>query len=373
MNKNNKVKMNKDSLHQFVTEVFEACGVDADNSHVAAGVLCYADENGFDTHGVTNLERIYVARLLDGRVNPTAKQTVVAEAGATAVIDANHGLGLTAGVKAMDLAIHKAKEAGIGCVVVRNSSHFGSAGYYTGQALQAGMIGMAMTNLGTQTIARPLNGKVNMLGTNPIALSAPASVLPPFVLDMSTTVVATGKIRSAERRGESIPEGWLIDDNSLPVTDPAAFDQGTGHLQMLGGSLATGGAKGYGLALMVDILCGVLSGADVGPDPRLLEQNLKDAGQEDQNIGHFFLAIDVAAFRPQEEFTSHMDQMLQTLLDCPPVTPEKKVIYPGYMEATMRHETDEVTIDQVVYEQLVRLGSQLNVTLPTSKEEAEAK
>ncbi|GAF06926.1 malate/L-lactate dehydrogenase [Paenibacillus pini JCM 16418] len=227
---------------------------------------------------------------------------------------------------------------------------------------------MAMTNLGTQTIARPLNGKVNMLGTNPIAMSAPAQDLPPFVLDMSTTVVATGKIRSAERRGESIPEGWLVDDNSLPVTDPAAFDEGTGHLQMLGGSLATGGAKGYGLALMVDILCGVLSGASVGPDSRLLEKDSENTGQEDQNIGHFFLAIQVDAFRPKDEFNSHMDQMLQTLLSCPPVTPEKKVVYPGYMEATARSNTDEVTMDKTVFEQLKKLAAELHVTPPASEE-----
>ncbi|RUT35705.1 Ldh family oxidoreductase [Paenibacillus zeisoli] len=365
----NQVNVKKDRLHEFVTNVFKACGVDHDSSQMAASVLCYADENGFDTHGVTNLERIYVSRLLDGRVNPSAEQKVIAESPATAVIDANHGLGLSAGVRAMELAIEKAKQTGIGCVVVRNSSHFGSAGYYTGQALQAGMIGMAMTNLGTQTIARPLNGKVNMLGTNPIAVSAPAEKLPPFVLDMSTTVVATGKIRTAERRGESIPEGWLVDDNGEPVTDPAAYDQGTGHLQMLGGSLATGGAKGYGLALMVDILCGVLSGADVGPDPRLLEPEQSGAGQEDQNIGHFFLAIQVDAFRPKEEFTSHMDQMLQTLLDCPPVSSDRKVVYPGYLEASGRQATDEVAIDQSVFEQLERLGTKLNVASLSSGEE----
>lgn len=369
----NKIRVKKDHLHQYVTEVFTACGVDAKNSRMAADVLCYADEHGFDTHGVTNLERIYAARLLDGRVNPAAEPTVVAESPATAVIDANHGLGLSAGVIAMDLAIEKADKTGIGCVVVRNSSHFGSAGYYTGQALKAGMIGMAMTNLGTQTIARPLNGKVNMLGTNPIAVSAPAENLPPFMLDMSTTVVATGKIRSAERRGESIPEGWLVDDQGQPVTDPSAYSQGTGHLQMLGGSLATGGAKGYGLALMVDILCGVLSGADVGPDPNLLGADQQEAGQEDQNIGHFFLAIQIEAFRPKEAFTSHMDQMLQTLLDCPPVTPDKKVVYPGYLEAAAREATDEITLDQSVYEQLEQLGIKLNISPPACEETINAR
>ncbi|QYR23487.1 Ldh family oxidoreductase [Paenibacillus sp. sptzw28] len=362
MNQSYEVK--REDLRRFVAEVFNACGVSEDNSRTAADVLCYADENGFDTHGVINLERLYVARLQDGRINPAAEFIVKAETASTAVLDADHGLGLAAGAEAMDMAITKARGTGIGCVVVRQSSHFGSAGYYTSQALQAGMIGIAMTNLGSQTVARPLNGTVNMLGTNPIAMSSPAGVLPPFVLDMSTSVVATGKIRAAQRKGESIPEGWLIDDNGKAVTDPEAYDEGTGHLLMLGGSYETGGAKGYGLALMVDILCGMLSGANVGPDPRVLQPGGVQYAQEDQNIGHFFLAINVEAFRPYGEFVSGMDRMLQTLLHCPPNSSANKVQYPGYPEALKQRTGDTVALDQAVFNQLEQLAERLNVPAP---------
>lgn len=356
-------------LHQFVADVFMKCGVSEEHSHTAARVLCYADENGFDTHGVANLDRIYVQRLVDGRVDAAADLSIVADSPGTAVMDANHGLGLVAGAHAMELAIQKAERLGIGCVVVRGSSHFGSAGYYTKQALGAGMIGIAMTNLGSQTIARPLGGSVNMIGTNPIAMSAPAKQQPPFVLDMSTTVVATGKIRAAQRRGESIPEGWLIDDNGQPVTDPHAYDEGTGHLQMLGGSLATGGAKGYGLGLMVDILCGILSGANVGPDPRLLEPDGTEHALQDQNIGHFFLALNIEAFRPEEEFNAHMDAMLTTLLQCPPAAPSSRVVYPGYLEAIRKQASECVALDSIVAEQLQALGQRLQLAFPATLKE----
>ncbi|WP_051217526.1 Ldh family oxidoreductase [Paenibacillus assamensis] len=358
------VYVQSEPLHQFVTKVFQACGVSENYSRTAADVLCYADEKGFDTHGITNLDRIYVARLQDGRINPQAEFSIETETLGTATLDAKQGLGLVAGARAMELAIEKARATGIGCVVVRNSSHFGSAGYYTAQALDAGMIGIAMTNLGSQTIARPLNGTVNMLGTNPIAVSAPAQHLPPFVLDMSTTVVATGKIRAAKLRDESIPEGWLIDEAGNPVTDPQAYEDGTGHLQMLGGSLATGGAKGYGLALVVDILCGILSGSHVGPSPKLLEKDGASHAVEDQNIGHFFLAIQVEAFRPLLEFGTHMDNMLQTLLNCPTRSPEKKVVYPGYLEAQRSSSPIGIPLDVHVYEQLLELADKLKIAAP---------
>ncbi|SDF19860.1 Malate/lactate/ureidoglycolate dehydrogenase, LDH2 family [Fontibacillus panacisegetis] len=356
------VQVQREALHSFVANTFRSSGMSEEDSLLATEVLCYADENGFDTHGVANLDRIYISSQQDGRIHAQAQYEIVTEAPGTALMDARNGLGLIAGARAMELAIEKAKNVGIGCVVVRHSSHFGSAGYYTGKALEAGMIGMAMTNLGSQTIARPIGGKVAMIGTNPIAVSAPAGEVPPFVLDMSTTVVATGKIQAARRRGESIPEGWLIDDEGKTVTDPNAYFDGTGHLQMLGGSLETGGAKGYGLGLMVDILCGVLSGANVGPDPRLLEPDGQRYGQEDQNIGHFFLAINIDAFRPKDEFKSHMDRMLLTLLGCPTDSSVKQVVYPGYLETVRKQASDLVQLDITVYEQLTKLANRLGLS-----------
>ncbi|GFN32276.1 Ldh family oxidoreductase [Paenibacillus xylaniclasticus] len=355
------VRVERKELRRFIEHVFAACGVSEEHSRTAADVLCYADEAGFDTHGVANLERIYVTKLQGGRINPTAEFMIVSETPGIAVMDAGQGLGLVAGVHAMNLAIAKARQVGVGCVAVRNSSHFGGAGYYVKQALEAGMIGIAMSNLGAQTIARPLNGTVNMLGSNPISMSAPADSLPPFVLEMGTTVVATGKVLAAKRKGESIPEGWLVDDNGKPVTDPEAYYNGTGHIQMLGGSLETGGAKGYGLAVMVDILCGALSGAKMGPDPSLLDPNNANAGKVDDDVGHFFLALDVAAFRPLKEFQSSMDTMLQALLSCPTSSPEKKVVYAGYPEAMHQKNSNSIAIHQQLFESLEELASRLNI------------
>lgn len=365
----NKVYIQQNDLISFVKEVFKSVGVSVEHSDIASKVLCYADENGFDTHGVTNLERIYLDRIKDGRVNPKAKFSLVSETPGIAVIDANNGLGLVAGEYAMDLAIEKAKDVGVGCVVVRKSSHFGSAGYYTTQALDRGMIGIAMTNLGSQTIARPLGGLVKMLGTNPIAVSAPAENVPPFVLDMSTTVVATGKIRDAQRRGESLPIGWLVDDNGKPQTDPHTYYDGTGHLQMLGGLLETGGAKGYGLGLLVDILCGVLSGANVGPDPKLLQTEGEKYANEDQNIGHFFLALNVEAFRPLTEFKDHIDTMLETLLHCPTTAYTEKVVYPGYLESIKKKKSGLIQLDLSIFEELETLGEKLGLILPDIEKE----
>jgi len=357
----NEVKVGRAALRQFIENVFAACGVSEPYSRTAADVLCYADEAGFDTHGVANLERVYVTRLQGGRINPSAEFTVVSETPGVAVMDAGQGLGLVAGVHAMNTAIAKARRVGVGCVAVRNSSHFGGAGYYAKQALEAGMIGIAMSNLGSQTVARPLNGTVNMLGSNPISMSAPANNLPPFVLEMGTTVVATGKVLAAKRKGETIPEGWLVDDNGNPVTDPEAYFNGTGHIQMLGGSLETGGAKGYGLAVMVDILCGALSGARMGPDLSLLDPDNADAGKADDDVGHFFLALDVGAFRPLDEFQSSMDGMLQALLSCPTSSQEKKVVYAGYPEALLQKSSDSVTLYQPLFESLEALASRLNI------------
>ncbi|NPC91339.1 Ldh family oxidoreductase [Bacillus sp. WMMC1349] len=368
MSTNHFVNIQKNDLRRFIKEVFISQGLLEKHSQTAADVLCYADEHGFTTHGVTNLRNVYLERLMDRRINPKAEFSIAAESPGTAVIDAHHGLGLVAGDYAINVAIQKAKKVGVGCVVVRQSSHFGSAGYYTNLALKNGMIGIAMTNLGSQTIARPLGGSVNMIGTNPIAMSAPAKKVPPFVLDMSTTVVATGKIRDAQRRGESIPEGWLIDDYGQPQTDPNTYFEGTGHLQMLGGALATGGAKGYGLGLLVDILCGVLSGANVGPDPKILKAGQSDEqSKKDQNIGHFFLALNVEAFRPLLEFQDQMDSMLETLLNCPTTSDSNQVVYPGYLESMRKNQSELVAIDRSVFEDLSRLGNQFDITIPETE------
>ena len=348
------------SLENFFRSAFRATGVPADGARTAAAVLAYADRTGLDTHGAANLERIYIPQLLDGRIKADAQPELVTDKGAIGLVDADNGLGLIAGAFAMDVAIEKAREFGLGAIAVRNSSHCGSVGAFTVRAADAGMVGIGATNMGRQAILRPLNGQKKMLGTNVLAAAVPAGALPPFRLDMSTAVVSTGQIRRAQRRGRSIPPGWLVDDKGRAVTDPWAYETGQAHLQFLGGAAATGGAKGYGLALLVDILCGVISGAGFGA------QNALHDDRVDGNSGHFFLALDVARIRDEAELRATMDEMLQAIVGCPPVDASKPVIYPGYSEfrEEQRRAGEGIPVDSAVYASLLRLASRLGIEAP---------
>lgn len=345
-------------LQAFAARALVACGLDGEAAGRAAEALCHADAVGMDTHGVVNLPRIYAPRLRSGAVDPRARPEIVSERGAAATLDGHDGLGLLVGSVGMDEAIARARRHGVGAVAVRGSSHMGSAGYYALRAVRAGMVGLATTNLGSQRIARPPGGREPMLGTNPISVAAPAGALPPFLLDMSTTVVSTGQIRAAQRRGEAIPEGWIVDDDGRPVTDPFAYDAGAAHLLWLGGAPATGAYKGYGLGVLVDVLSGVLSGARVGPSPG---RGTED-GSVDRDVGHFFLALDVAAFRPPDDFRAAMDGMLAALRACP-AGDDEEVSYAGFREAQVaqRRRSEGVPLEPEVRDALDRLAAELDV------------
>lgn len=340
-------------LEAFAARALEACGLEPGAARAAAAVLAYADQAGMDTHGIVNLPRIYAPKLLAGEIDPRARPRVVAERGGAATIDACGGLGLVAATVAIDEAIERAREHGVGAVAVRRSSHLGTAGFYTARAAEQGMAAIVASNCGTQRIARPPGGREPMLGTNPLSAAAPARELPPFVLDMSTTVVPTGAVRQAAARGEPIPEGWLVDDDGRPVTDPAAYDEGRGHLLWLGGSPATGAYKGFALGVLVDVLAGALGGAAVGPG--------SPPGIGDRDVGHFMLALDVAAFRPLADFLGAMDGMLATLLACPPGG--GAVRYAGHPEAeeAERRRRDGVPLAPHVDAELRALAAELSI------------
>jgi LDH2 family malate/lactate/ureidoglycolate dehydrogenase len=293
------VYVKAERLKELVTRIFERLGVPQEDAAIAADVLVLADLRGVDSHGVSNyMERTYVPGLKDGRINPRPRIRIVRETPATALMDGDSGLGLVVGYRAMELAIRKAKEVGGAFVAVRNSRHFGMAGYYPMMALQHDMIGIAMTNAAPRTL--PTFGKEPMVGTNPLSLAAPAGEEPAFVLDMATSTVAVGKVLIAARLGVPIPLGWATDEEGNPTTDSQLASR-TLKMLPLGGSRELGGHKGYGLGVMVDILCGVLSGEGYGATlPR-------------GRASHFFAAIDIAAFRPVEEFKRMMDEMIRAL------------------------------------------------------------
>ena len=250
-----------EALREFSTRVFLHFGVPQEDATQAAEVLASADLRGIDSHGVARLHS-YVGMLSEGHINPKPRIKTVRSTLSTATIDGDNGLGLVVGPQANRIAMDMAEKAGSGWVSVCNTNHFGIAGYYVLQALERDLIGWAMTN--TTKLVAPLWGAERMLGTNPIAIGFPGKDEPPIVLDMATCAAAYGKIEIARRRGEDVPSGWCIDSQGRSTTKPDDMING-GALLPLGSDRERGGHKGYGLAVMVDMLCGPLSGANWGP------------------------------------------------------------------------------------------------------------
>jgi LDH2 family malate/lactate/ureidoglycolate dehydrogenase len=315
------VRIAPDRLRTFTRDVFVALGVPAPDATTAAAVLVHSDVLGIDSHGVARLAGHpgYVPGLKRGYVRAVAAPTVVRETASTALLDGDAGLGGVVSTRAMESAITKAKQTGVGAVTVRNSHHFGIACHYAMLALPHDLIGMAMTNAAPQVV--PTYGKHALLGTNPLSFAAPTSAERPFILDMATSVGAAGKVEIAQRLGKPIADGWLVDPDGRPTVDPAALWNG-GALLPLGSKPELASYKGYGLAVMVDVLCGVLSGAGFSS---LLDLDTWDTG-------HFFLALDVAAFQPIHQFKSMMDTMLQTLRNAEPAPGADRVYVHGERE-----------------------------------------
>ena len=337
------------ALKVLVARIFERLGVAPEDARIAADVLVLADLRGVESHGVQNyMKMIYVPGLTEGTINPRPNVRVVRETPATALVDGDRGLGHVVAYRAMELAIRKAGEVGVGFVTVTNSTHFGMAGYYAMMALQHDMVGIAMTNAPPRVL--PTFGREVMLGTNPIAVAAPCGRERPFVFDAATSTVAAGKVYVAQRLGVPIPLGWATDEAGNPTGDAA---EAARHLKLLplGGTREQGSHKGYALALVVDILCGVLSGAGFS------------AALQRPVAGHFFGALDVAAFRPVEEFKAMMDAMVRALHDTPPAPGHAGVLVPGDPEEeTMAHRLREgIPLHRPVVEYLRSLARELGV------------
>lgn len=310
--------------------VFLKWGMDEAHIRTTVDVMVATDLSGVDSHGLGMLPG-YAVRRGRGFINDRPNIQVVREKPAVGLIDADRSLGHSPSVQAMKLAVEKAKTTGIAVVGVRNSNHFGAAGYYSRMATEMGAVGMAMTNAPTAAMT-PTFGREPALGTNPIAFAAPAHKNPPFALDMATTTVAVGKLNIARRLGKAIPEGWAINADGAPETDGAAA-YADRRLTPLGGDRDRGGHKGYGLATMVEILCAVLTGA--------WSDGLGDDGRPKHtkhNVGHFFLAIDPAKVRGDGEFEDDLDRMIDMLRATPPVDPSQPVLVAGDPEVASRKE-----------------------------------
>jgi L-2-hydroxycarboxylate dehydrogenase (NAD+) len=324
-------------LHEFCARVFRHLGVPDEEAILAADVLSAADRRGIDSHGVARL-RTYYDLLSVRRINPRPQPRIVRETPSTATVDGDNGLGLVVGPWANEVAMRKAAASGSGWVSVCNSNHYGIAGYYVSKAVERDMIGWSMTN-SSKGVA-PLWGAERMLGTNPIAIAFPAGEEPPIVLDMATSTVAYGKIEMADREGEAVPLGWAIDGDGSPTTDPRAMIGG-GALVPLGSDREHGGHKGYGLALAVDVLCAVLSGANWGPfTPPFALRQADPPRRVGKGIGHFFGAMRLDAFRDVDEFKAQIDDFIRTLRATRPAPGTSGPLIPGDPERAAQKERD---------------------------------
>ena len=313
-------------LREFCTRVFLHLGVPKNDAEQAAEVLACADLRGIDSHGVARMYS-YFGMLSEGHINPKPTVKIVRSTASTATVDGDNGLGLVVGPQANRSAMDMAEKSGSGWVSVCNTNHFGIAGYYVLQALERDLIGWAMTN-STKLVA-PLWGAERMLGTNPIAIAFPGKEEPPIVIDLATSAAAYGKIEIARRKGEPIPSGWAINREGCDTTNPDELIDG-GAMLPLGSERERGGHKGYALAMMVDILCGALSGANWGPfaPPFALRQEIpkRSVGK---GIGHFFGAMRIEGFIDADEFKRQIDDYVRVFRATRPAPGTNGPLIPG--------------------------------------------
>jgi len=348
------------ALREFTQNIFIAMGCSHEHAKLAADVLLLADLRGIDSHGVARLTG-YVRLWEKQRINPKPNIQIVHETPTTATVDGDAGLGLVVAPFAMQIAIEKAEKYGSGWISVRNSNHFGIAGYHALMAVEKDMIGFAMTN--ASPLVAPTFSNERMLGTNPMCYAFPAGNYPPVIVDMATSAAANGKLEIAQRLGKQVPEGWIQDKNGDYTTDPHALRTG-GSLLPLGSDREHGSHKGFGLSATVDILSAVLSGANYGPwvPPfvAFLDPSDNPVGK---GIGHFLGAMRVDGFRPVDEFKTHMDNWVTRFKSASTINPNQKVIIPGEpeLEAEMDRRKNGIPLVDAVANDLDDLAKKLGV------------
>ena len=329
--------------------LLEASGLEPPAAETVAVSLVHANRRGTDSHGVARV-LVYAQRLRDGHMNRNPAPKVEREDGAVALVDGDQGPGQVAGVFATDLSIDLARRHGAGVVAVHRSSHYGAAGYYAIRAAEAGMIGMSTTN--SEPFVIPYGGIGHALGTNPIALAAP---LPDGIwdTDMATSQVAVNKIFNARDEGRTIPEGWGVDAEGRTTTDPAEVYA----------AVPLGGYKGYALAVLVEVLSGVLSGSGVGHGIGRLYED-----ERPQDVGHFHLAIDVDRLAGRERAAELLAHLLGDLKEIPPAPGHDEVLVPGEPEqrAQAERERDGIPLPPTLWASLNELSAELGVTPPAS-------
>jgi L-2-hydroxycarboxylate dehydrogenase (NAD+) len=319
------VRVPEKTLRKTVESIFKKMGVPEEDAKLGADALVTADMRGVESHGVSNMLRNYVRGYQQKTINPTPHMTVIRSTPATASIDCDAGLGIIIAPKAMELACEKANKYGIGMVTMKNGQHMGMVSYHAMVALKYDMIGMAFTSSPPEMI--PTFGAEPKLGTNPICLAAPADKEPPFVYDGATTVVAGNKLGLARRMGIKIPGGWVADNEGTPIMQdtmppaPGTEVRSRSNLLPLGSTREMGSHKGYGLACVVEILSGILTGGG----PTALPGRV--------GFTHCVTAYNIEAFMDKAEFKKTMDEWLRSLKATKPAVGHDRVFYPGLPEA----------------------------------------
>ncbi|MGQ9571895.1 MAG: Ldh family oxidoreductase [Dehalococcoidia bacterium] len=343
------------SLMDFVAQAYQRMDVPPDDARLAAKILVEADLMGIESHGVAHLmvHPSYVLGFKQGLVNPRPNIRIVHETPSTALVDGDGGLGAVVAHRAMSIAIEKAKECGTGMVAVTRSRHYGAAGYYALMAIPHDMIGLALTN--SPPFVAPTFGRGRMLGTNPIAVAVPVGSGYPFLLDMATSAASHGKFEMARKEGKPIPPTWGADEEGNPSTDITQI-MTTGWLLPLGSTPEAASYKGYDLAMVVDILSGVLSGLGYSLHVHYIRHE----------VGHFFGALRVDGFRPVDDFKAMMDEMLREFRSAPTVPGAERVLVAGQLEFETRAERliNGIPLHTPVVAMLQRLADELGLTMP---------
>lgn len=350
-------------LLKFVQDVFLTFGITEAQAHTCSDNLVAADLRGIPSHGVARLKR-YVDGMKNGTILPLAKPVVVKESPSTATIDGQAGLGQIIAHFATGMAIAKAKQNGVGIVTVRNSNHYGIAGYYSQMMLEAGLLGISMTN--SAPLVVPTFGKEMIIGTNPISLTAPTKRNKPFFLDMATSVVPRGKLEVYDRLEKPLPEGWAVNSAGAVTTSAAEVLKnmtaraGGGILPLGGEGELFSGYKGYGMAVLVDILCGVLSGGAYGD---MVDSKGPNGENQPAEVGHFFMALKIENFVEMDEFRDKMDDFIDRLKKSAKAQGQQRIFIHGEKEYELyeKHKKEGVPLQEKVHDTLRAIGAERNV------------
>ncbi len=343
-----------EDLFDFMVRFFVKLGVPQPRAEITAEILQSADLRGVSSHGMIRLQSYYGSRLQKGLIDPLANGVVERENLASIAINGNNGLGQVIAKDAMNRCIEKANQTGIAMVTVSNSNHYGIAGYYAMMALDHEMIGISLTN--SQPLVAPTYGRSRLLGTNPIAIAAPALTSKPFVLDMATSIVPIGKVTYYDKAQEKLPTGWAIDSSGNVTNSPKAVLDG-GALFPLGGPDYLRGYKGYGLAMLVDILSGVLSGSAFGKNVANPKNN------KPANVGHFFAAIRLDAFRDPNDFKNDLEALFDQLKSAEKAEGQDRIYIHGEKEFELaeKYKKEGIPLLEEIVKSLVQAGNEINV------------